>query len=381
MVKARIYAGIAIIVVFGVVSMLYVYRGLEEVVGHLTRLERIGAPFSIAALEMEKNVGEYAFGVLQYLARPDPEIRAETVNDSDDFARYHASYMRLSRSGREIELGRHLASDFGKLTRIGATLMDRRTASTASSRAWPASCSGSRRSPASPRLDAAGAGAGPEAGAGRAGEPGGAGGEHGVPAFRLRARADAAGDAPGAGEPRRARAGRLGLSPLAVGDGGAAARGRGRGAARSGQEWRRGMARRRGRPAYPCQGIRQAAGTHRRCLRRGGRAAGGEGVDGSAGRGGPNRAAGAGHAALRDSSTCWSRWPSAPRWCWRSSGRCERWRREPGRSVRATSTTASPSGAGMSSMTSPGSSTGWWRGCRKARCPGDCWRTASGGCG
>ncbi|HBP5565748.1 TPA: HAMP domain-containing sensor histidine kinase [Pseudomonas aeruginosa] len=126
MVKARIYAGIAIIVVFGVVSMLYVYRGLEEVVGHLTRLERIGAPFSIAALEMEKNVGEYAFGVLQYLARPDPEIRAETVNDSDDFARYHASYMRLSRSGREIELGRHLASDFGKLTRIGATLMDRR---------------------------------------------------------------------------------------------------------------------------------------------------------------------------------------------------------------------------------------------------------------
>ncbi|HHW2509668.1 TPA: ATP-binding protein [Pseudomonas aeruginosa] len=126
MVKAKIYAGIAIIVVFGVMSMLYVYRGLDEVVGHLTRLERIGAPFSIAALEMEKNVGEYAFGVQQYIVRPDPEIRAETANDSTDFSRYHASYMQLSRTRRENELGHHLASDFGKLSRIGATLMDKR---------------------------------------------------------------------------------------------------------------------------------------------------------------------------------------------------------------------------------------------------------------
>ena len=64
MVKARIYAGITVIVLFGVMSMLYVYRGLADVVGHLTRLEQVDAPFSIAALEMEKNVGEYAFGVL-----------------------------------------------------------------------------------------------------------------------------------------------------------------------------------------------------------------------------------------------------------------------------------------------------------------------------
>lgn len=54
MVKARIYAGITAIVLFGVMSMLYVYRGLADVVGHLTRLEQVDAPFSIAALEMEK---------------------------------------------------------------------------------------------------------------------------------------------------------------------------------------------------------------------------------------------------------------------------------------------------------------------------------------
>nr|WVJ85701.1 hypothetical protein VDP59_007845 [Xanthomonas campestris pv. campestris] len=102
------------------------YRGLADVVGHLTRLEQVDAPFSIAALEMEKNVGEYAFGVLQYVAQPLPDVRAETSNDSADFSQYHANYMQLSSTRREIELGRHLARDFDNLTRIGATLMDKR---------------------------------------------------------------------------------------------------------------------------------------------------------------------------------------------------------------------------------------------------------------
>ncbi|KQQ74663.1 histidine kinase [Xanthomonas sp. Leaf131] len=128
MVKAKIYAGIAIIVAFGVMSMLYVQRGLDEVVGHLTRLEQIDAPFSIAALEMEKNVGEYAYGVLQYIAQPLADTRAETVNDSADFSRYHANYMQLSSTDREIELGRHLATDFKNLSGIGAALMDKRDA-------------------------------------------------------------------------------------------------------------------------------------------------------------------------------------------------------------------------------------------------------------
>ena len=102
MVKARIYAGITVIVLFGVMSMLYVYRGLADVVGHLTRLEQVDAPFSIAALEMEKNVGEYAFGVLQYVAQPLPDVRAETSNDSADFSQYHANYMQLSRDRKSV---------------------------------------------------------------------------------------------------------------------------------------------------------------------------------------------------------------------------------------------------------------------------------------
>jgi len=126
MVKVKIYVGIAIIVVFGVLSMLYVYRGLDEVVRHLTKLERVAAPLSIAAIEMEKNAGEYALDVLQYIVQPLPDIRAETRKDSDDFVRYHASYMRLGKSDRELDLGRRLDEDYRRLTRIGTALMDKR---------------------------------------------------------------------------------------------------------------------------------------------------------------------------------------------------------------------------------------------------------------
>lgn len=126
MVKIKIYAGIVIIVAFGVLSMLYVYRGLDEVVRHLTKLEQVAAPFSIAAIEMEKNAGEYALDVSQYIVQPLPGIRAEAEKDSDDFVRYHANYMRLGKSEKELELGRNLADKYHDLKKIGTALMDRR---------------------------------------------------------------------------------------------------------------------------------------------------------------------------------------------------------------------------------------------------------------
>lgn len=126
MVKTKIYAGITVIVILGILSMLYVYRGLSDVAGHLTKLEEVEAPFSIAAIEMEKNAGEYALGVLQYIAQPSPGTRTEANNDSSDFLRYHTSYMRLSSSPRKRELGRHLAEDHGNLVRTGDALMNKR---------------------------------------------------------------------------------------------------------------------------------------------------------------------------------------------------------------------------------------------------------------
>lgn len=125
-VQTRIHVGIAFIAVLGVLSMLYVYRGLSDVAGHLTKLEKVEAPFSIAAIEMEKNAGEYALGVLQYIAQPMPGIRTEAENDSADFVRYHASYMRLATSERKRELGRHLAEDHRSLVATGNRLMAKR---------------------------------------------------------------------------------------------------------------------------------------------------------------------------------------------------------------------------------------------------------------
>lgn len=128
MVRTKVAVGIALIVALGAALMLYVYRGLGEVAGHLARLEEVEAPFSIAAIEMEKNAGEYALGVLRYIAYPLAETRTEAENDRDDFRRYHATYMRLSTSEQKRELGRHLAEDHDKLVEIGTALMDRRDA-------------------------------------------------------------------------------------------------------------------------------------------------------------------------------------------------------------------------------------------------------------
>lgn len=128
MVRTKVTVGIALVVALGALLMLYVYRGLDQVAGHLARLEEVEAPFSIAAIEMEKNAGEYALGVLRYIAYPLAETRTEAENDRDDFKRYHATYMRLSTSEQKRELGRHLAEDHARLVEIGTALMDRRDA-------------------------------------------------------------------------------------------------------------------------------------------------------------------------------------------------------------------------------------------------------------
>ncbi|HEY4581395.1 MAG TPA: ATP-binding protein [Lysobacter sp.] len=128
MVRTRIYLAVAVLVVLGVLVMLHVYRGLGDVAGHLAKLEEVEAPFSIAAVEMEKNTGEFALGVLQYVARPAAGVRAEAANDRADFFRYHGSYMRLASSQRKRDLGRHVAAEFRRLVDGGHDLMRRRDA-------------------------------------------------------------------------------------------------------------------------------------------------------------------------------------------------------------------------------------------------------------
>ncbi len=126
MFKTKIYAGIAFIVAFGVLAMFHIYRNLGNVAGYMATLDHVSVPFSIAALEMEKNTGEYASGVLRYVSDPDPALRTEAAHDIGDFTRRHAVYMRLSTNERERALGRKVGVEHQKLTTAGNALMDER---------------------------------------------------------------------------------------------------------------------------------------------------------------------------------------------------------------------------------------------------------------
>lgn len=126
MVKTRIYAGLAFMVVFGVLSMLYIYHGLGHVAGYLDKLGEFEVPFSLAATEMEKNTDEYAFGVMRYIEHPHPDIRAETGKDAADFSRSLATYMRVSTSGKKRGVGRHLAEEQQRLAATAEALMQKR---------------------------------------------------------------------------------------------------------------------------------------------------------------------------------------------------------------------------------------------------------------
>lgn len=126
MFKTKIYVGIAIIVVLGVLAMFHIYRNLGSVGGYLATLDRVSVPFSIAALEMEKNAGEYADGVLRYVSNPDPAVRKEAGYDNGDFTERYDIYMRLSTNERERALGRKVEVEHKKLVAMGDALMDQR---------------------------------------------------------------------------------------------------------------------------------------------------------------------------------------------------------------------------------------------------------------
>ncbi|MDQ6437466.1 ATP-binding protein [Mesorhizobium sp. LHD-90] len=126
MFKIKIYASIIVIVVLGLLVLLHVYRNLGSVAGYLATLDNVSVPFSIAALEMEKNAGEYADGVLRYVREPVSEIRAEIGRDEKDFIERYAIYMRLATSDRAGGMGRDVRAQQKKLAAAGVELMDER---------------------------------------------------------------------------------------------------------------------------------------------------------------------------------------------------------------------------------------------------------------
>lgn len=126
MFKFKIYASITIIVVLGLLVLLHVYRNLGSVAGYLATLDNVSVPFSIAALEMEKNAGEYTDGVLRYVRDPAPEIKAEIGRDEKDFTDHYATYMQLASSDRARSMGNEVHTEQKKLAAAGSELMAER---------------------------------------------------------------------------------------------------------------------------------------------------------------------------------------------------------------------------------------------------------------
>lgn len=126
MFKSKIYLGLAILVALGLGAMFHIYRNLGNVAGYLATLDSVSVPFSIASLEMEKNTGEYALGVLRYVSDPMPAVREEAIHDVADFTKRYTIYMQLSTTERERALGRRVMAGHQKLAANGNALMDQR---------------------------------------------------------------------------------------------------------------------------------------------------------------------------------------------------------------------------------------------------------------
>jgi signal transduction histidine kinase len=123
-VSRKVALGLALIMAIGTASMLLIYRGLDEVEASLQRLAEVKAPISAAAYEQELNANGMGFAVLKYLATRRPEHRDWAAKDEQDFAQYHAAYLRLVQTDEERSLGRRLGELHAEFTTLGHALMD-----------------------------------------------------------------------------------------------------------------------------------------------------------------------------------------------------------------------------------------------------------------
>jgi signal transduction histidine kinase len=123
-VTLKVALGLALIIALGMVSMLIIHRGLQRVEAALQRLAAIQAPIIAAAYGMEVNVNGAGLYVLMYLADRQPEYRADAEDDVGDFARYHATYLRLVATDRERELARLIHARHREFAQLADELMD-----------------------------------------------------------------------------------------------------------------------------------------------------------------------------------------------------------------------------------------------------------------
>jgi CHASE3 domain sensor protein len=97
-VSKKIIISFSIALIIGILSMLVIYNGLNEVKIAMTELADIKKPLSTAAHEMEINMNGIAMGVLNYLQTTDPKYRQHVEKDTVDFERFHDQFFDYLKS-------------------------------------------------------------------------------------------------------------------------------------------------------------------------------------------------------------------------------------------------------------------------------------------
>jgi hypothetical protein len=113
--------------------MLFSMQGVEKAA---TNLSATALPLSAAASEMETNVMEVGLGVLKYLQRPDPVLKARIANDESNFKRALAKFRAIARQRNKIDLADRIEALFERYRQTAQDLVAKsdQRASTAAER-------------------------------------------------------------------------------------------------------------------------------------------------------------------------------------------------------------------------------------------------------
>ena len=130
-ITSKVAVGLGIILLLGMLSMLFIYRGLSTVDKAVGKLAEVEAPTSLAAYEMEINANGVGLAVLKYMDDADPFYRAWVSDDDTDFKAFLREYLRLVNTSRERELGNEVSRLFSEFEKLARSLMEGKDQQTA----------------------------------------------------------------------------------------------------------------------------------------------------------------------------------------------------------------------------------------------------------
>lgn len=99
--QTKVVIALATLVVVNGAAAFAVFASLGRIDRAAAELAHVEQPLSAAAYEMEVNLNGLALATHEYVQSRDPQSRAAIAEDTADFRRHHASYVRLCSDARE----------------------------------------------------------------------------------------------------------------------------------------------------------------------------------------------------------------------------------------------------------------------------------------